>query len=43
MSRTRKIAASLIISAGLVLSGAAAPTMAATGPAAAHAHEVKTV
>ena len=43
MSRTRKIAASLIISAGLVLSGAAAPTMAATGPAAAHAKEVKTV
>jgi hypothetical protein len=43
MSRTRKIAASLIISAGLVLSGAAAPTMAATGPAAAHAKEIKTV
>ena len=43
MSRTRKIAASLIISAGLVLSGAAAPTMAATGPAAAHAKEAKTV
>ena len=43
MSRTRKIAASLILSGGLVLSGVAAPAMAATGPAAVHAKEVKTV
>ena len=43
MSRSRKIAASLILSLGLVLSGVAAPAMAATGPAAVHAKEVKTV
>jgi hypothetical protein len=33
MSRSRKIAASLILTGGLVLSGVAAPAMAATGPA----------
>ena len=43
MSRTRKIAASLILSGGLVLSGVAAPAMAATGPAKKHAKEVKAV
>ena len=40
---TWKIAAALIISGGLVLSGVAAPAMAATGPAKKHAQEVKTV
>ena len=43
MSRSRKIAASLILTGGLVLSGGAAPAMAATGPAKKHAQEVKTV
>ena len=43
MSRSRKIAASLILSGGLVLSGAAAPAMALTGPAKKHAQEVKAV
>ena len=43
MNHTWKIAASLLISGGLVLSGVAAPAMAATGPAKKHAQEVKTV
>lgn len=43
MSRSRKIAASLFLTGGLVLSGVAAPAMAATGPAKKHAQEVKTV
>jgi hypothetical protein len=43
MNRSRKIAASLILSGGLVLSGVAAPAMAATGPAKTHAKEVKAV
>ncbi len=43
MSRSRKIAASLILTGGLVLSGVAAPAMAATGPAKKHSQEVKTV
>ena len=43
MSRSRKIAASLILTGGLVLSGVAAPAMAATGPAKKHSQEVNTV
>lgn len=43
MNRSRRIAASLILTGGLVLSGVAAPAMAATGPAKKHAQEVKTV
>ncbi|MDE0974379.1 MAG: hypothetical protein OSA11_04685 [Candidatus Nanopelagicales bacterium] len=43
MSRSRKIAASVILTGGLVLSGVAAPAMAATGPAKKHAKEVSTV
>ena len=43
MSRSRKIAGSLILTGGLVLSGVAAPAMAATGPAKKHSQEVKTV
>ena len=43
MSRTRKIAASLIVSAGLVLSGVAAPAMAAASPATQQANEVKEI
>jgi hypothetical protein len=43
MSRSRKIAASLFLTGGLVLSGVAAPAMAATGPAKKHAQEVKFV
>ena len=43
MSRSRKVAASLILTGGLVLSGVAAPAMAATGPVKKHAKEVSTV
>ena len=43
MSRSRKIAGSLILTGGLILSGVAAPAMAATGPAKKHSQEVKTV
>ena len=43
MNRSRRIAASLILTGGLVLSGVAAPAMAATGPAKKHSQEVNTV